>query len=71
MAPHCGTDILQLNINRPIVNLAEAGIASVVLLKLHGCVVSHIQVLAITLLSVHNIIKYSFCWTLTAERIQF
>ena len=29
-------------------------IASVVLLKLHGCVVSHMQVLATTLLSVHN-----------------
>ena len=43
-------------------------IASVVLLKLHGCVVSHMQVLATTLLSVHNI-KYSFCWTLTAELI--
>ena len=34
-------------------------IASVVILKLHGCVVSHVQVLATTLLSVHNI-KYSF-----------
>ena len=32
---------------------------SVVLLKLHGCVVSHMQVLATTLLSVHNI-KNSF-----------
>ena len=32
-------------------------IASVVLLKLHGCVVSHMQVLATILLSVHNI-KY-------------
>ena len=30
-------------------------IASVILLKLHGCVVSHMQVLATTLLSVHNI----------------
>ena len=30
-------------------------IASVVLLKLHECVVSHMQVLATTLLSVHNI----------------
>ena len=46
---------IALNINRPVVNLAEAGvvmymyfpfyIASVVLLKLHGCVVvSHMQV---------------------------
>ena len=43
-------------------------IASVVLLKLHGCVVSHMHVLATTLLSVQNI-KYSFCWTHTAERI--
>ena len=34
-------------------------IASVLLLKLHGSVVSHMQVLATTLLSVHNI-KYSF-----------
>ena len=32
-------------------------IASVVLLKLHGCVFSHMQVLATILLSVHNI-KY-------------
>ena len=30
-------------------------LSSVVLLKLHGCVVSHMQVLATTLLSVHNI----------------
>ena len=30
-------------------------IASVVLLKLHGCVVSHMEVLATILLSVHNI----------------
>ena len=43
-------------------------IASVVLLKLHGCVVSHMQVLATTLLSMHNI-KYLFCWSLTAELI--
>ena len=50
--------------------MPEAGcnIANVVLSKLHVCVVSHMQVLATTLLSVHNI-KYSFCWTLTAERI--
>ena len=49
--------IRALNINIPIVNLAEWGckIASVVLLKLHGCVVSHMPVLATTLLSVHNI----------------
>ena len=70
-----------MNINRPIVNLAEAGlydicniylfyIASVVLFKLHVCGVSHVQVLATILLSVNNI-KYSFCWTLTAERIKF
>ena len=32
-------------------------IASVVLLKLHGCVVSHMEVLATILLSVHTI-KY-------------
>ena len=42
-------------------------IASVVLFKLHVCMVSHMQVLATTLLSVHNI-KYSFCST---ERIYF
>ena len=34
--------------------------ASVVLFQLHGCVVSHMQVIATPLLSVHNI-KYSFC----------
>ena len=45
-------------------------ITSVVLLKLHGCVVSHMQVLATTLLSVHNI-KYSFSWTLTAYKTMF
>ena len=45
---------------------AVSYIPSVVLLKLHGSVVSHMQVLATTLLSVHNI-KYSFCWNLTAS----
>ena len=34
--------------------------ASVVLLKLHGCVVSHMQVLATTLLSVHNLLNTHF-----------
>ena len=32
--------------------------SNVVLLKLHGCVVSHMQVLATTLLSVHNLIIF-------------
>ena len=32
-------------------------IVNVVLLKLHGCVVSHMQVLATTLLSVHNLLN--------------
>ena len=35
-------------------------IASVVFLKLHGCVVSHMQVLATTLLSVHNLLNTHF-----------
>ena len=39
------------------VYLSPFYIASVVLLKLHGCVVSHMEVLATILLSVH-IIKY-------------
>ena len=62
------SSIRALNINKPVVNLAVKrgckiyvisflAIASVVLFKLHGCVVSHMQVLATTLLSVHNI-KY-------------
>ena len=34
--------------------------ASVVLLKLHGCVVGHMQVLATTLLSVHNLLNNHF-----------
>ena len=66
--------IRALNINRLIVNLAEAGltcnIASVVLLKLHVCVVSHMQVLATTLLSVHNI-KNPFAGPLQLKEFNF
>ena len=41
--------------------------SNLVLFQLHGCVVSHMQVLATPLLSVH-IIKYSFCWILTEQK---
>ena len=66
--------IQALNTNRPVASIAEGGwysnmpslfyIASVVLLQLHGCLVSHMLVLATPLISVHNI-KHSFCWILT------
>ena len=44
-----------LVIAQTVFNLLSFYIASVVLFKLHVCVVSHMQVLATTLLSVHNI----------------
>ena len=76
--------IRSLNIDRPVVNLIiflfyfplnilhyEYIVSKcVVLLKLHGCVVSHMQVLATTLLSLHNI-KYSFCWILQLKAYNF
>ena len=69
--------IRALNINRLIVNLTEAGlycyiyIASVVLLKLHGCVVSHMEVLATTLLSVHNLLNTHFAGPLQLKEFNF
>ena len=55
--------IRALNINRPIV--------SVVLLKLHRCVVSHMQVLATTLLSVHNLLNTHFAGPLQLKEFNF
>ena len=46
-------------------------IASVVLLKLHGCVVSHMQVLATTLLSVHNLLNTHFAGPLQLKEFNF
>ena len=46
-------------------------IASVVLLKLHGCVVSHMQVLATTLLSVHNLLNAHFAGPLQLKEFNF
>ena len=72
--------IRALNINRPIVNLAEGVvmymqspfyIASVVLLKLHGCVVSHMQVLATTILSVNNLLNTHFAGPLQLKEFIF
>ena len=46
--------------NKSTLQKRGCNIASVVLLKLHGCVVSHMQVLATTLLSVHNLLNTHF-----------
>ena len=46
-------------------------LASVVLLKLHGCVVSHIQVLATTLLSVHDLLNTHFAGPLQLKEFNF
>ena len=63
------SSIRALNINRPIVNLAEVGLLYSKCTTFKAAWVCG-QVLATTLLSV-QCIKYSFCWTLTAERILF
>ena len=46
-------------------------IASVVLLKLHGCVFSHMQVLATTPLSVHNLLNTHFAGPLQLKEFNF
>ena len=46
-------------------------IASVVLLKLHGCVVNHMQVLATTLLSVHNLLNTHLTGPLQLKEFNF
>ena len=45
--------------------------SSVVLLKLHGCVVSHMQVLATTLLSVHYLLNTHLAGPLQLKEFNF
>ena len=40
-------------------------------LKLHGCVVSHMQVLATTLLSVHNVLNTHFAGPIQLKELNF
>ena len=46
-------------------------IASLVLLKLHGYVISHMQVLATTLLSVHDLLNTHFAGPLQLKGFNF
>ena len=46
-------------------------VASVALLKLHGCVVSHKQVLATTLLCAHNLLNTHFAGPLQLKEFNF
>ena len=67
--------IQALDTNTSVVSLAEGGFVwympspfYAALFQLHGCVVSHMKMLATPLLNVDNI-KHSFCWILTTESI--